>query len=72
MPETNGSPLGRLAEAIRKQLHEHEDTMHEHDIRLTKLETKDDTKTKYGNLFWKILAVLISIGALVVAIIALT
>lgn len=39
MPDNNGSPLGRFADAVRKQLHEHEGIMHKQDIRLNTLET---------------------------------
>lgn len=71
MPENSGTPLGRFADAVRKQLHDDEEKIHELDLRVTKIEAKEKYKGSYGNLFWKIVGVVLVAAALVVSIIAL-
>ena len=60
----NGSPFGKFADIVRKQLHDH-------DIRLTRMESRDMYKKNYGDLFWKIVGVILVAGALTVSIVAL-
>jgi len=58
MPEEkNGNILGRFAEVIR-------DELHNHDVRLTKLETTN-------KVIWAAVGIILIVAALVVSIIAL-
>ena len=57
MSESSGNALSKFAEAIRKQLHEH-------DIRMTKLETAN-------RVAWRVIGVVIAVSSVIVAIIAI-
>jgi len=57
MPDSNNNPLSKFAEAVRKQLHEH-------DIRMTKLETAN-------KVAWGVIGIVIALSAVIVAIISL-
>lgn len=72
MPEnTPDSVLSKFIEALLEQLNETDKVVHGLDIRVTKVEEKDKYKKSSGNLFWKILGVVLVAAALVVSIIAL-